>query len=477
MSVSAATTAPNVVVILADDLGVSDVGYGQPDAYYLTPQLDRLAARSQVFDSYVTMPTCAPARASLLTGAYPPRHGVYHVDAFCRTPRRMRRRLGGESPTALPAGTITMPAVFRDAGYRTHLVGKWHLGDAAVSCGGRPVFDTVVGRATGNEGGVASYFSPYGSNVAFEGDGPDYLTDRLTHEACAIIRDAARPDGGDGIRRPFFLFLSHYAPHAPLHARQADADLFAGRTPRGLQNRPSYAAMVYAFDRSVGAVVDELENQGLLDHTILLITSDNGGQVMSTSNAPYSGQKGEVLDGGVRAPALLWFAGIEPGVNHDLACVVDIWPTLAELTGVAIPDQLPIDGRSWLATHPAGCPEQDRAVFVHQPGYTGNGRSNALVWQPPVSVIRTARWKLVESLEEQGCRLYDLTSDIAEEHDVAVAFPDVVADLGHRLAAWRDRTAALVPHLDNPEFDPASRDWVPGADRRLEADHTNVLLR
>lgn len=465
-----AQTKPNVIIILADDLGFADVGFNNHQTFYLTPTLDSLAKKSAVLSSFYSMPTCSPTRASLMTGCYPSRHGIYTVDAFSGTPEKMRMLTGGRSKKQLDAGTFLMPQLFKSAGYQTALIGKWHLGEAALLYNDQPVFDEIIGRAVGQEGHPDEYYLPT-KNISFKRDdeAPLYLTDRLTYETKKYIKAKSRQ------QQPFFLYLAHYAPHVPLHARKEDAVLFQERQPFGLQNRPSYAAMVYSIDRSVKEIIQQLKELNQLNNTIIIFTSDNGGQLMSTGNAPLSGQKGELKEGGIRVPFFIWYNGLKPQRITSPACVVDLLPTLAEYIQQPLPSNTAIDGKS-IKPLLNGSKDDERSIFFHFPGYTGNGSSNAFVWQSPAGAIRKGKWKLVESLETGLVALYNLEIDVAELKDVSKQNPATVKELQALLKAWQKTSGALISYEKNVNYDPASRKWIINADTRKENDNTNIKI-
>jgi arylsulfatase A-like enzyme len=463
-----AQSKPNVIIIMADDLGYYDLGYNNNNTYYLTPTIDSLAKKSMVMNNFYSMPTCSPTRASLMTGCYPSRHGIYAVDAFSHTPDKMRMLLGGESKKQLDKETYTMPLLFKAAGYHTALIGKWHLGDNPLQYQNKPVFDEMIGVAKGQEGHPDEYYLPT-KNIKFKDDpsAPTYLTDRLTYEAKNYIKANAS--------QPFFLYLAHYAPHVPLHAKKEDAAHFDNRKPNGLQNRPSYAGMVYSVDRSVKEILAQLKESNLLANTIIIFMSDNGGQLMSTGNAPFSGQKGEILEGGIRVPAFVWYKGVKVMANNSLTCVVDVLPTLSDIIHQPLPENIITDGQSWQALL-QGKTDAERSVYFHFPGYTGNGTSNANVWQSPASAVRYGKWKLIQSLETNEVQLLDIRKDIQEKNNVAKQNPAVVKKMLDKLKDWQQQTGANIPTEKNAAYDAASRKWIEKKDTRKEKDNTDIRI-
>ena len=463
-SAAPATPRPNVVFILADDLGQRDLGvYGS--TFHETPQLDQLAAQGMRFNqAYAACSVCSPTRASLLTGRYPARVGI--TDWLPgRTSKPDEKLRAPALPEALPPGTTTFAHAFRAAGYRTAFIGKWHLGDAPEQLPDRFGFDVNIGGS--GRGGPSSYFSPYRLPNLTDGPPGEHLDDRLTREAVDFIGRAVAE------QKPFLVYLSHYAVHNPLQpkpelrakfaaklaASPSDEPEFATGAPDGRvrirQTNPTYAAMVANLDASVGAVRAALEKLGVADNTIIVFTSDNGGLSTSeghpTANTPLRTGKGWPYEGGVREPFLVaWPARIAAGSVTDQAITSpDLFPTLLELAGLPADRTGPVDGVSFasvLLGRATALPE--RPLFWHYPHYSNQrGRPN--------SAVRLGRWKLVEWLEDGRVELFDVSQDLSEQHDVAAAQPAVTADLRRQLHAWRESVGAKLP-TPNPLYQPKS---------------------
>lgn len=431
----------NVIYILADDLGYSELGcYG--NTFNETPHLDLMAAEGLRFtDSYAAGPVCSPSRAALMTGKYPAR---LHITDYLRA----------DADKHLSPGEITMAEMFRQNGYHTGIVGKWHLSGYVRS--GAPVesppelhgFDEVVVSA--NEGiGHGSYFYPYHFNKDIQKKLPDeheYITDRQNLEALEFI-DRNKD-------KPFFLFLSHYAVHSITHGKPELVDHFRAKPNAGTslptkenaendpykhwpadskakRNNPHLAAQLAVIDDGVGAIMDKLEALGIAENTIVVFNSDNGGALSTTRNTPLRGGKGMLYEGGVREPMIIWNPGLfKPAVIHTPVSNYDMYPTFMELIG-AKPNKQALDGISLARLL------KDSTVNLGQ---------HTLYWHYPLDKPNVARsagsirkgdWKLIQFFNNQSIELYNLKQDLSEVHNVADKYPDLAKSLLNDLKAWQ----------------------------------------
>ncbi len=496
----AAQRPPNIVFILADDLGINDIstfGGGLAGGTVPTPNIDRLAASGAVFtQAYSGTGTCAPSRAMLMTGRYPTRTGF----EFTPTPDGMSRALAmvardirepddplppvsvnpnAEDPPVsfadqgLPGEEVTVAEVLGEAGYHTVHIGKWHLGRAepfrAVSQG----FDESLLMASGlylpeDDPNVVNAKLPFDPIDAFlwasmqfaadydrVGDGyaedlfepGGYITDYWTDEALRVIETNRH--------RPFFLYLAHWGPHTPLQATREDYEAVGAIEP---QRARVYAAMVRAVDRSVGRVLDKLEAEGLSDNTIVVFSSDNGGAGyvgLPDINAPYRGWKITLFEGGIRVPMFVrWPARIAPGTRVDTPVAhIDVMPTLAAAGGAPLPDGVTIDGRNML------------------PAATGQGTierpNDALFWSSGYyRVVRAGDWKLQVNERQGETWLFDLAQDPTEQVNLSTERPDKRVELQALLDAhYADARAPLYSYtlespirIDKTNADPVSAD-------------------
>ena len=431
---------PNVVVILVDDLGWTDLGCYGSDLYE-TPNIDRLAAEGMRFSAaYAACTVCSPTRAALLTGKAPARlhitdwiHGHDRPDAPLLPPVWTE---------FLPPTEVTLAEVLEPVGYTSTSIGKWHLGDEPDHWPESQGFDENV--AGFGKGSPPSYFAPY--RIPTLDDGPDgeYLTDRLGDEAAQFIE--ANAEG------PFFLYAPHYAVHTPLRAKEADIERYRSKLTPGLRHdNPVYAAMVESMDDAVGRTLEAIDRAGVRDETLVIVTSDNGGLELRgiTENVPLRNGKGSAYEGGVRVPMIVrWPGVVPPGTTCDEPVIShDLFPTILEVAGVAMNDG-DIDGRSIVPLFRD--PDADlgrEALHWHYPHYHPGGAT-------PYSAIRAGDWRLVEFFEDGRIELYNLADDPGEARDLAPSMPEKADELRGRLSAWRIKVGAQLPR-PNPRADSA----------------------
>ncbi len=436
---------PNLVLILADDLGYGDLAcYGHP--YHRTPNLDRLAAEGlRCTRGYAPAPNCAPTRAALMTGRYAPATGIYTVGTSKRGSASDRRLIPIPNRTVLEERWVTLAESLRAAGYVTGLFGKWHLGSDPRIQG----FDEAL--AGGIQGHPKSYFSPYHLPALEDGPRGEYLTDRLGEEAAAFItRHAAEP---------FFLYLPFYAVHSP---HQARPDLIARYSDRPV-GAARYAAMVSALDEAVGRVLKALDAAGLSEKTLVVFLSDNGpyqppGAPDLQSAGPLRGGKGELYEGGIREPWIVrWPSRVPAGGECAVPQIaLDLYPTFCSAAGIGGEELPPLDGVDLLPLWCGGeAPERD-GLFFHFPvyleSYSRADRRQGRWRETPSGALVTSRWKLIERFESGAFELYDLEADPGEGGECSARYPKVRARLAERLARWREAVGAPVPTEPNPLY-------------------------
>lgn len=428
---------PNVIFILADDLGWTDLSC-QGSKYYKTPNIDRLAAGGLRFTSgYSCGPNCQPTRAALMTGQYGPRTGVYTVGSIDRFDWKSRPLKPVENVTKLPLDRKTIGDVMKTAGYSTAMFGKWHLGQDDAHHPSKRGFDEAIVTMGKHFDFVTQPKVDYPKGT--------YLADFLTGKAVDFIRRNKE--------KPFFLYLPHYGVHSPHEAKSDLVAKFKGQPPVAGHNNPTYAAMIASIDESVGRIMALLDELKLAEDTMVIFSSDNGGvggYVREgikkagdvTDNAPLRSGKGSLYEGGVRVPWIVrWPGKVKTGITGTPIISVDLLPTLAELGGAKTPEQ-PLDGVSMVECLTNGkAPVRD--LFWHFPGYLGAGKGS---WRTlPASAIRSGDWKLVEFFEDDRRELYDLGSDVSQTNNLTMTRPDVVAKLHAKLVAWRKAISAPMP--------------------------------
>ena len=322
---------PNIVLIVADDLGWKDLGF-MGSAYYETPNLDRLAGEGMAFmQAYASAANCAPSRACLMTGMYSTAHGIYTVGSSERGDSRVRRIVPTKNITTLRNEYITLAESLKGAGYATASIGKWHLGEDPCSQG----FDLNVGGS--HRGHPGSYFAPY-KGPELEAPEGEYLSDRLTEEALVFMQRNRH--------QPFFLYLPYYAVHTPIQSKDSLEQKYLEKGSHGCQSNAAYAGMVDNLDHCIGRVLMELDRAGLRKNTLVIFTSDNGGIREISCQDPLRAGKGSYYEGGIRVPLVFSWPGIiEAGTRVDEPVInIDFYPTLMELIHKVSPANL--DGLS-----------------------------------------------------------------------------------------------------------------------------------
>ncbi len=445
-----ATPKPNILLIYLDDFGWRDAGFAGSD-FYETPHLDALAAAGMVFtDAYAGAANCAPSRACLLSGQYSPRHQVFNVGTGPRGKPAHRRLQHIPGTATLRPDIVTWAAAAKSVGYTTATMGKWHLSDDPLPYG----FDLNIG-GTHSGGPPKGYFPPHGKAPGL-GDRPEgeYLTDHLSTEAARFIATNAE--------RPWLLYLTHFAVHTPLQAKAADEARFKAKPKGDRHHHVTMAAMIKSVDDGVGEIVAALREHALLERTLILFTSDNGGYGPATTMRPLKGYKGTYYEGGIRVPFFATWPGvIAPGSRCSTPITaVDLHPTLCELTGATPPVGQERDGVSLVPLF-KGETVAGRALFWHFPAYLQSyqrfdEQPDPLFRARPCGVVRDGDWKLIEYFEDGRVELFHLRDDIGEAHDLASDQPDRARALREKLAAWREATGAPVPTEANPAYDAAA---------------------
>lgn len=438
---------PNIVLFFIDDLGWRDVGFMGSD-FFETPHIDRLAQEAMRFTSaYAAAPNCAPSRACLMSGQYTPRHGVYTVGDPARGNDRYRKLVPAKNKRVLDDQFVTIADVLSSAGYQCASVGKWHLGETPRSQGFQI---NIAGNKSGSPRG--GYFSPYKNPQLADGEKGEFLTDRLTDEACQFIKENAND--------PFFLYLTHYAVHTPLQAKAEDIQYFESKPAGKLHQHATYAAMIKSMDQSIGRVLDTLKSLKLDQNTLVIFTSDNGGYGPATSMQPLRGSKGMLYEGGIRVPLLIKWPGVTQSgsTSEEPVINLDLYPTLLDITETAPSQNYQLDGVSLVPV--LKDPQshlKSRSLFWHFPAYLQKYSGMKQRFRTtPVSVIRQGDWKLLEFFEDGHRELYNTRLDISESMNLIESHPDKAALLTTTLKAWQKQVHAAIPTTPNPHYRPGN---------------------
>jgi arylsulfatase A-like enzyme len=438
-------TRPNVLIFFIDDLGWTDLGVNG-SSFYETPNIDKFAANGVNFKhSYSANPVCSPTRAALMTGKAPQRVGITQWIA----------RKGNEH---LPLSEVTIGEAFQEAGYYTGYIGKWHLGKADNVQPQHQGFE--YSKAVNRAGQPASFFYPFGKANS-SANVPDlenykkgdFLTDALTDKALEFIDNQAE--------RPFFLTLSHYAVHTPIQAPKALIEKYTAKKramygeeksvlieekyntlAQTRQENPAYAGMIENLDTNIGRVIEHLKSKGMYKNTIILFTSDNGGLAhrrrmeTPTSNAPLRSGKAWTYEGGIRIPTIIaWQDKIQPASSDAPIITMDMYPTLLDLAGIPLKPKQHLDGQTLkpLLSGQKQTDAADRILAWTYPHVHGSGHQ-------PSDAILIKEWKLIRFQNDEPTELYNISSDIGEQTNLAKQYPEKVRELEMRLDLWLKNT-------------------------------------
>lgn len=448
-----AAKRPNVLFILADDLGWRDLSV-EGSSFYESPQIDSIANGGMRFtQGYATCQVCSPSRASIMLGRFPARHGItdWIGAAEGRNWKRNNRLYPAKYVHSLPADNVSLAEAFKEAGYKTFFAGKWHLGDSGSFPEDHGFDINQGGHHRGSPPG--GYFSPYRNPKLKDGPAGESLPLRLGRETAKFIDEHAD--------KPFFAYLSFYSVHGPIQSSRTrwakyrekasnvpkpDHRFVIDRTSpvRQVQDHPVYGGMIEAMDDGVGLALSALKRNGLSDNTIVIFTSDNGGvsagDGKATSNLPLRGGKGRQWEGGIRVPFHIQWPGVTtPGSTNDTPVTgADFYPTLLAMTGQSLKPKQHVDGVN-LVPLLKGESIKDRPLFWHYPHYGNQGGE-------PSSIIRKGDWKLIHYYEDGRNELYNVRTDKGEQNPVND--PDRASELKQQLMAFLKSTNAERPFVN-----------------------------
>lgn len=442
---SITTKKPNILFILADDMGQHQLNcYG--NSFYETPNIDRIAARGMKFtNGYAAATVCSPTRASIMTGKYPAR--LHITDYIPGNPYPYAKLKTPDWQKFMPLEEKLLPELLAEAGYVCGHFGKWHLSKDKNYQPGRPGDPDTRGFSD-----VLALDKPNASQAVEAGADPDYDAHRVRE-----ITDRAITFMENNQEKPFFCYVAHSSIHLPImeytprvikYARKPDASNRMG-------NNPFIGAMVETLDKNVGRLLDMLEETGLMENTLVVFLGDNGDYFGKQGRKPLYGSKGDLYEGGVRVPFLMQWPGVIPAGSEcaEPVCSIDFVPTFAEMTGLRIEDTT-VDGVSLLPAM-TSCASLNRdALYWHYPHYHALGIA-------PSGSIREGNYKLIEWFEKSidgidtpgALELFNLEKDPGESRDLATDLPDKTRELYEKLKAWRKNVGAQEMEL-NAKYDP-----------------------
>ena len=447
-----AAKRPNLILILADDLGWADLScYGND--LHQTPNLDRLAKQGVRFtDAYSASPVCTPTRAAILTGLHPARlhMTIWREGALNRGNRKLLQPVCLDS---LPLKHVTLAEVLKQAGYFNAHIGKWHLGRAESYPQAHGFHVNIGGTLWG---APQTFWYPYNGDGYFRdwryvpdlepGNEDDYLTDRLTDKALATMEEQAK------VSRPFYLNLWYYSVHTPIEGKPELVDFYQKKIkPDSVRKNPHYAAMVHSLDKNVGRVLAKIDELGITDNTFVIFTSDNGGfinkcklnrELVVANNAPLRSGKGSCYEGGVRVPLIVRGPKLaQDRVSSEPVYAPDLYPTLLRATGLFDQSKADLDGTDFtqLLRNPDASLERE-ALYFHYPHYYQT--------TTPVSAIRKGNWKLLEYFEDGRLELFNLKQDPGEARNLSTDRSALARELRADLDAWRKKIGAQLPEVN-----------------------------
>ncbi|MDR2170942.1 MAG: sulfatase [Planctomycetaceae bacterium] len=455
---------PNIVFFLVDDLGVMDIGAYNPNTFYETPNVDRIAKEGIRFTSgYTACCVCSPTRFSIMTGKYPARNACTNWFGASDSAKFQ----GAKYHDRLDLEETTLAEAFKEAGYKTAFVGKWHLGPTEKFWPENQGFDVNIGGCSKGNPGKGGYFSPYNNNPRLP-DGPEgeFLTERLTAEAIKQIETLKDS--------PFLLYFAFYQVHTPLQAPKSliqkyrekaqrlnlpeendpssiqEDELRPNGKPRlirSVQSHPVYAAMVESMDTAVGRVVETLRKEKLLDNTIICFVSDNGGLAENpTSNLPLRAGKGWLYEGGHRVPFIIRLPKGRAGISDVPVITNDFYPTLLELAGLPLKPSQHLDGVSLKPILDGKEPPKRDTLYWHYPHYGAF----------PGGALRKGDWKFIRRYEDGRVQLYNLKNDPAEKNNLAEKEPKQTKLLEEEHDRWLQSVNARFLREKN-----GNKPWLP----------------
>tara|TARA_B100001059_G_C17826339_1_gene581621 strand:- start:2002 stop:3477 length:1476 start_codon:yes stop_codon:yes gene_type:complete len=437
---------PNVVLIVADDLGWSDLSY-MGSTYYETPNIDKLSKSGMTFyNGYASSANCAPSRASMLTGKYHPFHGIYTVKNSDRGNKKTRKIIPIKTKTKLELEYFILPEMLKSKGYSTGHFGKWHMGPKGYFPE-QMGFDINIG---GNEhGGPGSYFSPYKYPNMSNGPKDEYLTDRIGDEVVKFIEKNKENN--------FFAYVPFFSVHTPIQSKSEYKKKYRNKESNEYHNREDYAGMIQSLDENIGKILDKIEKLNLSKNTLIIFTSDNGGIRAISNQYPLRAGKGSYYEGGIKVPMIFsWPEKIKAGsTSNERISNIDFYPTIKSIIGYN--ETIDLDGEDLTPIFNSKALKK-RELYFHFPIYLEpynvhlDSGSDPLFRTRPGSVIIKDNWKLHHYYEDNNFELYNLENDISESKNLIDINKEKKAELLNNLDNWLKKNNAPIPNKLNPFY-------------------------
>ena len=438
---------PNVILIVADDLGWSDLSY-MGSTYYETPNIDKLSKSGMTFyNGYASSANCAPSRASMLTGKYHPFHGIYSVKNSDRGNKKTRKIIPIKTKTKLELEYFILPEMLKSKGYSTGHFGKWHMGPKGYFPE-QMGFDINIG---GNEhGGPGSYFSPYKYPNMSNGPKDEYLTDRIGDEVVKFIEKNKENN--------FFAYVPFFSVHTPIQSKSEYEKKYRNKESNEYHNREDYAGMIQSLDENIGKILEKIEKLNLSKNTLIIFTSDNGGIKAISNQYPLRAGKGSYYEGGIKVPMIFsWPEKIQAGsTSNERVSNIDFYPTIKKIIGYN--KTIDLDGEDLTPIFNSKALKK-RELYFHFPIYLEpynvhlDSGSDPLFRTRPGSVIIKDNWKLHHYYEDNNFELYNLENDISESKNLININKEKKAELLKDLNNWRSKNNAPIPNKLNPFYD------------------------
>ncbi len=438
---------PNIILIVADDLGWSDLSY-MGSKYYETPNIDKLSKSGMTFyNGYASSANCAPSRATMLSGKYHTEHGIYTVRNSDRGSRKTRKIIPIETKTTLDLDFFVIPEMLKEVGYTNGHFGKWHLGDVGFHPE-QSGFDVNIG---GNRhGGPGGYFAPYPNPELENEPKGEYLTDRIGDEVVKFI-DQNKENN-------FFAYVPFFSVHTPIQSKPDYQKKYSNKESNEYHNRPDYAGMIQSLDENIGKILDKIDTLNLSENTLIIFTSDNGGIRAISNQYPLRAGKGSYYEGGIKVPMIFsWKGKIEAETDsYERISNLDFYPTIKNLVGYK--DSIDLDGED-LTPIFKGEKLKKRELYFHFPIYLEPYRvqldsgTDPLFRTRPGTVIIKDNWKLHHYYEDNKFELYNLEKDISESKNLVEINKDKKTELLMDLNNWRKAKNAPIPSKLNPYYD------------------------